>query len=382
MRFLSFKIVLFCIILPPVCYILTAYVAEHYSQKVYATRIAEIYTGDLQPLLKGNAPLKKVIAENVENFLKSRKITQLGLKVDVTIVTKKGEILYPDIIDAEDLSYLPPDPLQIAADNYALLNEGLVAKVETRFEHNRPISNGTLALYIFLTIFIFYVHHKNAVNRAAREEQETHLVMDRLQTQDTENVAKLDQLVSARQGLQKELARLKRKMEDERMKAGQFESELFDEVETLEGKLQDNILLQDTQHSEISELRDKIKKLEKGRRKIDKQKSKSTDSTKKRLVTLYKNLLINDRAISGFIALEDEMKIKAEEIIHQLNQDPSLVTIKRKVFGRKGHKTVFEVVYAYKGRLYFRNLKNHQIEVLAIGTKNTQARELEFLSGL
>ena len=58
------------------------------------------------------------------------------------------------------------------------------------------------------------------------------------------------------------------------------------------------------------------------------------------------------------------------------------MTIKRKVFGRKGQKTVFEVVYAYKGRLYFRNLKDNQIEVLAIDTKNTQAKELEFLAGL
>jgi len=382
MRFLSFKIFVLCIIFPPVCYILTAYIAEHYSQNFFAAQIEDIYTGDLQPLLKGHVRLKNMIRQNIHSFLKSRKITRLGLKVDVTVVTKKGNVLYPDIIGEEDLSYLPPDPLQVAADNYALLNEGLVVKVETRFEHNRLISNSALALYIFLSVLIFYPHYKTAVRKAALEERETRMQMDRLQVQDTENVAKLDQLVAARQGLQKELARLQEKMEDERMKAGRFESELFDEVEALEGKLEENILLQDTQQVEISELRDKIKKLEKGRQKVDKQKLKATDSTKKRLTTLYKNLSIHDRAISGFVDLEDEMKIKAEEVIHQLNEDPSLVTIKRKVFGRKGHKTVFEVVYAYKGRLYFRNLKNNQIEVLAIGTKNTQAKELEFLAGL
>ena len=76
------------------------------------------------------------------------------------------------------------------------------------------------------------------------------------------------------------------------------------------------------------------------------------------------------------------MKIKAEEVIHQLNENPSLVTIKRKVFGGKGQKTVLEVIFGYKGRLYFRNTKEQRVEVLAMGTKNTQARELEFLARL
>jgi hypothetical protein len=382
MRYLSFKIFLLCIIFPPVCYILTAYIAERTSQNYYTAQIEDIYTGDLQPLLMGNVRLKTVITQNIDNYLQTRSLIHLGLKVDVTIVTQKGNILYPDIIGNENLSSLPPDPMQVAADNYALLNEGLVVRVETKFEHNRLLSNSILGFYIFLSTLIFYLHYKAAVRKAALEERETRLEMDRLQAQDSENVAKLDQLVGARQDLQKELARLKKSMEDERIKAGRFESELFEEVETLEGKLQENISLQDTQQAEISELRDKIKKLEKGRQKIDKQKVKTMDATQKRLTTLYKNLSIHDRAISGFVDLEDEMKIKAEEVIHQLNEDPSLVTIKRKVFGRKGHKTVFEVVYAYKGRLYFRNLKNNQIEVLAIGTKNTQAKELEFLAGL
>ena len=382
MRFLSFKIFLICIILPTVCYILTAYAAERYSQKFYTAEIESIYTGDRQPLLKGSFRLKDEIAQNIDSYLRSAKLIRLGLKADVTVLTKKGKILYPVIIDEEPLTYPPPDLLQIAAENYALLNEGLEVKVETRFEHNRVMSNSVLAFYILLAVLIFYRHYKAAVRKAALEERDTRLEIKRLQAQDTENVAKLEALVDARQGLQKDLTRLKEKMEDERTKAGRFESELIDEVETLEGKLQENISMQDTQRTEISALRDKIKKYERSHRKLDKQKGKTADTTKKRLTTLYKNLSIHDRAISGFVFLEDEMKIKAEEVIHQLNQDPSLVTIKRKVFGRKGHKTVFEVVYAYKGRLYFRNLKNNRVEVLAIGTKNTQARELEFLSGL
>ena len=74
--------------------------------------------------------------------------------------------------------------------------------------------------------------------------------------------------------------------------------------------------------------------------------------------------------------------MKAEEVIHQLNANPDLVPIKRKVFGKKNRQTVLEVVFAYKGRLYFRKGQDRRVEVLAVGTKNTQERELEFLANL
>jgi hypothetical protein len=52
------------------------------------------------------------------------------------------------------------------------------------------------------------------------------------------------------------------------------------------------------------------------------------------------------------------------------------------VFGKKNRETVLEVVFAYKGRLYFRKREDRRVEVVAIGTKNTQERELEFLANL
>ena len=169
--------------------------------------------------------------------------------------------------------------------------------METRFEHNRLISNIALGFYILVSVLVLFLHYKAAARKAALEARETRLEIDRLQTQDTDNVARLNQLVGARQSLQNELTRLKEKMEADQVEAGRFESELFNEVETLENKLQENVQMQDTQQTEISELREKIKKLEKGRHKSDKQKIRATDSTKKRLTTLYKNLSIHDRAL-------------------------------------------------------------------------------------
>ena len=112
------------------------------------------------------------------------------------------------------------------------------------------------------------------------------------------------------------------------------------------------------------------------------EKVKAADSTLKRFNALYKNISMHRRAINGYNDLVDDMKIKSEEIIHQLNDDPGLVPIKRKVFGKKGRETVLEVIFAYNGRLYYRNKKGNKIEVLAIGTKNTQTKDLEFLNNL
>ena len=129
-------------------------------------------------------------------------------------------------------------------------------------------------------------------------------------------------------------------------------------------------------------IKEKTKLFEKERHRESKQKAKAFNSTRKRFKALYKNISVNERAISGFIDLTDDMQIKGEEIIHKLNEDPAFVQIKRKVFGKKGRTTVQEVIFAYKGRLYFHKLKDNRIEILTIGTKNTQAKDLEFLNNI
>lgn len=43
---------------------------------------------------------------------------------------------------------------------------------------------------------------------------------------------------------------------------------------------------------------------------------------------------------------------------------------------------MLEVLFGYKGRLYFRRNNSEKPEVLVIGTKNTQVKDLEFLNKL
>jgi len=93
---------------------------------------------------------------------------------------------------------------------------------------------------------------------------------------------------------------------------------------------------------------------------------------------------MNKKAIEGLLDLDDDdMQLKAEEVVHQLNDDPSGVLVKRKVFTGKKNKTAsFEVLFAYNGRLYFRNIEGNRIEVLVIGTKNSQDKDMEFLHSI
>jgi predicted nucleic acid-binding Zn-ribbon protein len=270
----------------------------------------------------------------------------------------------------------------MAAKNYALLNEGLVLRVETELEHGTLLPTLMLAFNLFLALLIGYGFYRSAARKAELDDRELRMEIDRMRALEQENTGRLEALAREREGLQAEFQQFQEILHDEQKKAGRNEDELIEEIEDLEARLNRNLAAQDAQQQEILALEEKIKQYEKGRRKTGRQKTKTSDTIKKRFNTLYKNIDIHDRAVSGFADLNHDLKIKAEEIIHQLNADPGLVNIKRKVFGGKGQKTVLEVVFAFKGRLYFRNTRDKRVEVLAIGTKNTQARELEFLSRL
>jgi len=380
MRFLSFKILALCILLPPILYIIAALVIERYIHDRYAREIEETYIGDPQPLLQGSLLLKRAISQNIDHFLQSKALIPLGIRVDVSVTTQNGQILYPAAFEPADRSPLISDPAALAAENFKLMNEGIAIDVATRFEHNRLLSNTILISSILLSLLILLFHYRSAARKAAIEDREKSRELDRLRKLETENIRQLEALAQERENLQSELNVLKEIFSDEQKKAGRNEDDLIEEIESLEKKLERNLALQDSQGQEIAALKEKIGRHAKGRR--PERKAKAGDSLKKRFNVLYKNLTISDRAISGYLDLNEELKLKAEEIIHQLNSDPAAVTIKRKVFGGKGQKTVLEVIFGYKGRLYFRNTKDQRVEVLAIGTKNTQARELEFLAKL
>jgi len=382
MRYFSFKILVLCILLPPVLYTATAYFLESRLQDVYQREIEEVYIGDAQPLLDGSMRLRDVVNRNIDQYLQARGMLSRGIDVVVSVMTKSGTLLYPVLLDTENALLLTPNPTKVGSENYALMSEGLVVKVETRFKHFKLLSNLILAGCILLSVLILYFHYRSAMQKIQDADRERISEIDRLKEMERISIERLEKSTEERNMLKSEFESVKATLADEKQKANRNEDDLIEEIEALEARLNENLELQNVQQAEIQELKERIKQYKQGQLKTSRQKEKTSDAVAKRFGTLYKNLGFHRRAVSGYVELTEDLKIKAEEVIHQLNDDPALVQVKRKVFGGKGQKTVLEVIFGYKGRLYFRNTKDQRIEVLAIGTKNTQARELEFLARL
>ena len=130
------------------------------------------------------------------------------------------------------------------------------------------------------------------------------------------------------------------------------------------------------------ELQEKLEQLDQPHSKENNRKRKPFEIAHKRFTTLYKNLDIHDRAVEGYLTLTEDLKLKCEEIMVQLNEDPASVQIKRKVFGKKNRVTVLEVVFGYKGRLYFMPKGEKRAELITVGTKNSQQQDLAYLERL
>ena len=382
MKYLSFKIFILCILLPPILYIFSIQSMEGHLKRRYAKKIADLYTGDTRPLFDGSVRLKDAINNNINRYLQSKAILSWGVKANITVTTKKNTILYPTVFNDEENSILPHNPMQVAADNYNLMNEGLVVNVDLILEHNTSISNAILAFYICVSILILYFYYRGGVKKTREEDTEKETKIAHLLESEKNRIGKLKNLIKVKQKLISEIIKIKRKLVNERIRASKNEDDLIKEIVALEENINENIALQKEKQEEINALEEKIKLFEKERRKENKQKTTIYNTVRKRFKTLYKNISVNKRAINGFLDLTDDMKIKGEEIIHKLNDDQGLVLVKRKVFGKKGRATVQEVIFAYKGRLYFHKKKDSQIEILAIGTKNTQVKDLEFLDNI
>ena len=113
-----------------------------------------------------------------------------------------------------------------------------------------------------------------------------------------------------------------------------------------------------------------------------KKKKKQVENIHKRFRVLYKQLVFTERALDGFKSLTGDFQLKAEEIIHKLNEDDSQVSVKRKVFSKGGKTNILEVDFAYSGRIYFQRELNGKIKLVAIGTKNTQDQDLAYIENL
>lgn len=382
MRHFPFKTLILCVLLPPLVYVFSVQLLERRLERRYDEALAAVYLGDSGRLFDGSVRLQEAVRSNVDAFLADLRLTPWGVRVSVTVRTREGGYLYPLVYDEPRTGLNGLDNLAVARENFRLLNEGLTRRVEVTIEHNTLLSNTILLACVTSALLILLVVYRRGMRMVQAEEQARQAVIEDLSTERHRSLAHLKQLESQRIVLYQKMETMKAELDLERRKASATEDEMIDELAAMEDKIGQNLAQQDQQLQEIHQLKEKIRQFEKEKEVQSSQLRKRAAAVAKRFGTIYKNITFNDRAIEGFAELTEEMKIKAEEVIHQLNDDPATVQIKRKVFGKKNRETVFEVIFAYKGRLYFRNIPGNRAEVLIVGTKLTQNRDLGFLDKL
>ena len=383
MKHFSFKIVVLCILLPPLMYLGTIRLAERYFQTRYTNELENTYLGDTRRLYDGSVRLGDAVSANVQRFLRSKPLIGRGLTVKVTVVTGKGMILYPAVFNQEEAAPAVMNPMAVAAENFDLLQNRIILTLDASVRHLGLFPNLILLFYVALAGLALFLHYRAASKKYQQEEASRGAEMQILLQKEAAVTGRLSDLDREKGTLTVELNRLKETLADEKSRASHNEDALIEEIESLEGELDTNIERQSDQQRQIDSLKKKIEQLEKSERRSEKQRNKAAQDVGRRFKTLYKNLVVAERAVDGFVDLGDDIKIKAEEVIHQLNENPDQVIVKRKVFiGKRDGKSVKEVIFGYKGRLYFRKNQAGVVEVLAIGDKNTQSRELTYLSSL
>jgi hypothetical protein len=186
----------------------------------------------------------------------------------------------------------------------------------------------------------------------------------RLQSEQQELRARLDQLVTRERELRGQADRAVTLEEDSRV--------LEEMLEEATGNLA-------AKETEIRELEKSLKGTKKSIGAAG-GKSRSKELLAKRMRTLYPRLEFDDRAMDDLVALPDEgTRLRAEECIKRLAEDAENLGARRKVGGLPNHLSIYELRFAGKRRLYYAKVKDGRFRVLVIGAKNTQRTDVDYL---
>jgi chromosome segregation ATPase len=249
------------------------------------------------------------------------------------------------------------------------------------FRYNRALARGEAERLASA----FAVRDQTA-ERAAQIEHELEAVRARLaevEPIEEDQAEAIDALQRERASLQEKLAELGRR-EASLRKVAARSSDLEAERRSLEEMLDEALRDVGRRDEELRSLQSKLEGAAKAvPRESGGARAREGEQLGKRLRTLYKNLEIDDRAIDDLVGLRDaDMKLKAEEAMKRLSDEPDTAAIRRKVGGLPPHLSIFELGFAGKGRIYYTKGEVRRHRVLSIGAKNTQKPDLEYLSRL
>jgi hypothetical protein len=337
------------------------------------------------------------IRERVDAFVRGSAWTRFG-----------GVKVTPIVIAADGVTPLylggRPIPPPIANDPLAEAKRLLPASadVTVTVPHNSLAANGVLVLYAALLIQTLFLYERRrsqaerarleaaaeareeSAARAARIESELAALSQQLDDRvEAEVAGEIASLRSERERLQDQLAALARREDELRAQAGQLQDTLQSERQSLEELLDDALADLARKDEELRGLSDRLQRASQGKADAAAPRTRDLDQLGSRLRTLYRSLEFDDHALRDLIALGDEaMKLRAEESIKRLDTDVETAAVRRKVGGLPAHLTVFELGFAGKGRIYYTLGRQRRFRILAVGAKNSQKTDLEYLSRL
>ena len=194
MRGFPFRILFVSIFLPPVFYILTLQMLEAYFQKHEVSHLNRVIIQNQDALYEGRYTVKEEIKRNIGEYLRKNFKYGLGIRTGILIKKKDDRILYPsqfkkDLMDSgsgSDFSQFPAESLnylETAAENYRVLNEGLILSVDVQIKHNTWVANSFLVFYVFLGVFILQRFVKKAIKETERQQFEERSLTQNLSEQ-------------------------------------------------------------------------------------------------------------------------------------------------------------------------------------------------------
>jgi hypothetical protein len=377
MKFFPVKTMILCLILPPVIYISGLNLINNKLEKTYIKKIKNIILLNTESILEGYIEIENAVSQNLEDFKKNDLLIKNSvIDIETTVSSSSGKILYPSYtkLDNKIFTNIFTSSDEIAKRNYSILSKGLNTEVSAELSGKSKIF--LISFLTCLSVIIFFSIYYRASKKAEKFHSSFIQKIDSLKKEENNYRKILNELKNEKNYLFEQINKLNKNYNKTKIN----EEEMFEEIISLEEKLHSYIEFKKNKQEEIKELKKKLEDFEQF--KTHKRK-KNSDFMVKRFETIYKNITMSKKSLEGFSELEEDLKIKAEEMIHLLNESPEKAVIKRKVFsGKKNRNPSFEVIFGYSGRLYFSRSKDNKIEILTIGTKKTQHKDLDYLQNV
>ncbi len=288
--------------------------------------------------------------------------------------------------------------LPVAADQGAALLPAS-ADVQVSIPYNSLLANGVLILYAGLLVATLALHTRRLARKELAALAALTTARDAVATRahgierELDGVrARLASTLPETESQQREIAALADEREALVAQLGELEArevalrhssaragELEEERRALEQLLDEASRDLEAKEGEIAELRAQVKQASKNAARS----ARDAEALGRRFATLYKQLELDERALADIAELGDEsLRLRAEEALKRLSDEPENAVVRRKVGGLPPHLAIFELGFAGKGRIYYTKGATRRFRILAIGAKNSQNTDLEYLSRL